>query len=98
MLPVRCALAVGNHRDAPPNSLPWLLQAASSRRRARRVPSVSMAGNGAVHHAGIEFLQVQTMTDSRAEAMQLARAAVEERLPAGTPGARPPAAPPLWHY
>ncbi len=56
-----------------------------------------MAGNGAVHHAGIEFLQVQTMTDSRAEAMELARAAVEARLAAGTQVAGPLASTFWWN-
>ena len=41
-----------------------------------------MAVNGAGQPAGIEFLQVQTTTDSRAEAMELARAVVEARLAA----------------
>ena len=41
-----------------------------------------MAVNGAGQPGGIEFLQVQTTTDSRAEAMELARAAVEARLAA----------------
>jgi len=39
-----------------------------------------MAGTSANHQA--EYLQVQTTTDSRAEAMELARAAVEARLAA----------------
>jgi periplasmic divalent cation tolerance protein len=56
-----------------------------------------MAGNGTVHHAGIEFLQVQTMTDSRAEAMELARAAVEARLAAGTQVAGPMASTFWWN-
>ena len=37
-----------------------------------------MAGNG----AGCGYLQVQTTTDSRAEAMELARAAVQARIAA----------------
>lgn len=41
-----------------------------------------MAASGAGHGAGSEYLQVQTTTDSRAEAMELARAAVEARLAA----------------
>ena len=41
-----------------------------------------MAVNGTGQPGGIEFLQVQTTTDSRAEAMELARAAVEARLAA----------------
>jgi periplasmic divalent cation tolerance protein len=41
-----------------------------------------VAVNGTGQPGGIEFLQVQTTTDSRAEAMELARAAVEARLAA----------------
>jgi periplasmic divalent cation tolerance protein len=55
-----------------------------------------MAGNGTGHHAGIEFLQVQTLTDSRAEAMELARAAVEARLAAGCQVAGPMASTFWW--
>jgi periplasmic divalent cation tolerance protein len=58
---------------------------------------VSVAGNGAGHHAGIEFLQVQTMTDSRAEAMELARAAVEARLAACGQVAGPTASTFWWN-
>jgi periplasmic divalent cation tolerance protein len=43
-----------------------------------------MVENGAGHRVGYEFLQVTTMTDSRAEAMGIARAAVEARLAAGS--------------
>jgi periplasmic divalent cation tolerance protein len=56
-----------------------------------------MAGNGADHRAGIQFLQVQAMTDSRAEAMELARAAVEERLAAGSQVAGPVASTFWWN-
>jgi periplasmic divalent cation tolerance protein len=56
-----------------------------------------MAGNGAGYHVGIEFLQVQTMTDSRAEAMELARAAVTERLAAGSQVAGPVASTFWWN-
>jgi periplasmic divalent cation tolerance protein len=56
-----------------------------------------MAGNGAGHHARIESLQVQTMTDSRAEAMGLARAAVEERLAAGSQVTGPVASTFWWN-
>lgn len=56
-----------------------------------------MAANGTGHHAGIEFLQVQTMTDSRAEAMELARAAVEARLAAGAQVAGPLASTFWWN-
>ncbi|HUN31056.1 MAG TPA: divalent-cation tolerance protein CutA [Trebonia sp.] len=56
-----------------------------------------MAGNGAGHHAGIEFLQVQTTTDSRAEAMELARSAVAERLAAGSQVAGPVASTFWWN-
>jgi periplasmic divalent cation tolerance protein len=38
--------------------------------------------DGAAGGAGAEFVQAQTTTDSRAEAMDLARAAVEARLAA----------------
>jgi periplasmic divalent cation tolerance protein len=56
-----------------------------------------MAANGAGYHVGIEFLQVQTMTDSRAEAMELARAAVAERLAAGGQVAGPVASTFWWN-
>ena len=42
----------------------------------------TVAVNGTGQPGGTEFLQVQTTTDSRAEAMELARAAVEARLAA----------------
>ena len=46
-----------------------------------------MSGQGSVAASevppqSIQYLQVQTTTDSRAEAMELAREAVEERLAA----------------
>jgi periplasmic divalent cation tolerance protein len=41
-----------------------------------------MAGSDAVHRGDSGYLQVQTTTDSRAEAMELATAAVEARLAA----------------
>jgi periplasmic divalent cation tolerance protein len=41
-----------------------------------------MAGGGDAAGAGAQFLQVQTVTDSRAEAVELAQAAVETRLAA----------------
>ena len=41
-----------------------------------------MGEDGAVTVSGAEYLQVQTTTDSRTEAMELARAAVEARLAA----------------
>ena len=56
-----------------------------------------MAATGAGHQAGIEFLQVQTMCDSRAEAMALARAAVEARLAAGSQVAGPMASTFWWN-
>jgi periplasmic divalent cation tolerance protein len=56
-----------------------------------------MAANGASHQVGIEFLQVQTMCDSRAEAMALARAAVEARLAAGSQVAGPMASTFWWN-
>lgn len=37
---------------------------------------------GAMHGGGDRYVQVQTTTDSRVEAMELARSAVEERLAA----------------
>jgi periplasmic divalent cation tolerance protein len=40
------------------------------------------AEGGAMTDSNTEFLQVQTTTDSRAEAMELARVAVESRLAA----------------
>jgi len=51
------------------------------------VTSVAMSGQGSVAASevpprSIHYLQVQTTTDSRAEAMELAREAVEERLAA----------------
>jgi periplasmic divalent cation tolerance protein len=47
------------------------------------VPSGAMAAEGgAMTSSGADFLQVQTTTDSRAEAMELARVAVESRLAA----------------
>ena len=51
-----------------------------------------MAGNGAEHPG---YLQVQTTTDSRAEAMELARAAVEARL-AGSGQVAGPIASTYW--
>jgi periplasmic divalent cation tolerance protein len=41
-----------------------------------------MAANGADRPTASEYLQVQTTTDSRAEAMELARAAVAARIAA----------------
>jgi periplasmic divalent cation tolerance protein len=47
------------------------------------VASGAMAAEGsAMTSSSAEFLQVQTTTDSRAEAMELARASVESRLAA----------------
>jgi periplasmic divalent cation tolerance protein len=59
-----------------------------------RVPSVGMAGNGAKQPV---YLQVQTTTDSRAEAMGIARAAVEARLAAGSQVAGPLASTFWWN-
>ena len=61
-----------------------------------RVPSVIMAGYGAGPQAS-EFLQVQTTTDSRAEAMELVRAAVEARLAACGQVAGPVASTYWWN-
>ena len=55
-----------------------------------------MAGYGAGPQAS-EFLQVQTTTDSRAEAMELARAAVEARLAACGQVAGPVASTYWWN-
>ena len=52
-----------------------------------------MAGNS----VGCEFLQVQTTTDSRAEAMDLVRAAVEARLAACGQVAGPVASTYWWN-
>jgi periplasmic divalent cation tolerance protein len=46
---------------------------------------------------GHEFLQVQTTTDSRAEAMEIARAAVQARLAAGCQVAGPMTATFWWN-
>lgn len=54
-----------------------------------------MAGTGVGHLAG--YLQVQTTTDSRAEAMELARAAVEARLAACGQVAGPVASSYWWN-
>jgi periplasmic divalent cation tolerance protein len=56
-----------------------------------------MAGNGADRPAGSEYLQVQTTTDSRAEAMELARAAVSARLAACSQVAGPVASTYWWN-
>ena len=56
-----------------------------------------MAVNGAGQPGRIEFLQVQTTTDSRAEAMELARGAVEARLAAGGQVAGPVASTFWWN-
>ena len=76
------AEAAGPRRD-PPRHLP-------SRQTGRDHPgvtSVAMSGQGSVAASevapqSIHYLQVQTTTDSRAEAMELARGAVEQRLAA----------------
>ena len=46
------------------------------------VASGAMAAEGGAMTGSTDFLQVQTTTDSRAEAMELARVAVEARLAA----------------
>ena len=60
------------------------------------VPSVVMAGYGAGPQAS-EYLQVQTTTDSRAEAMELVRTAVEARLAACGQVAGPVASTYWWN-
>jgi periplasmic divalent cation tolerance protein len=56
-----------------------------------------MAGSDAGDRRGSEYLQVQTTTDSRAEAMDLARAAVEARLAACGQVAGPVASTYWWN-
>lgn len=56
-----------------------------------------MAGSDAGHRGETEFLQVQTTTDSRAEAMELARAAVAARLAACGQVAGPVASTYWWN-
>jgi periplasmic divalent cation tolerance protein len=56
-----------------------------------------MAGSDTVHHVGSEYLQVQTTTDSRAEAMELVRAAVGARLAACGQVAGPVASTYWWN-
>jgi periplasmic divalent cation tolerance protein len=56
-----------------------------------------MAVNGADRPAVGEYLQVQTTTDSRAEAMELARAAVAARLAACSQVAGPIASTYWWN-
>src|SRR5689334_16553575 len=56
-----------------------------------------MALSDAGHRAGSEYVQVQTTTDSRAEAMELARAAVEARLAACGQVAGPVASTYWWN-
>jgi periplasmic divalent cation tolerance protein len=56
-----------------------------------------MAGSDAGDRRGSEYLQVQTTTDSRAEAMELARAAVEARLAACGQVAGPVASTYWWN-
>jgi periplasmic divalent cation tolerance protein len=56
-----------------------------------------MAGNGADRPAVGEYLQVQTTTDSRAEAMELARTAVAARLAACSQVAGPVASTYWWN-
>src|SRR5215472_16504923 len=55
-----------------------------------------MAVSDAGHGAGSEYVQVQTTTDSRAEAIELARAAVEARLAACAQVAGPVASTYWW--
>jgi len=56
----------------------------------------SSAASGPVPGAGQRYVQVQTTTDSRAEAMELARAAVEARLAACAQVAGPVATTYWW--
>jgi periplasmic divalent cation tolerance protein len=56
-----------------------------------------MAGTEAGSRVSAEYLQVQTTTDSRAEAMELARAAVEARLAACGQVAGPVASTYWWN-
>jgi periplasmic divalent cation tolerance protein len=56
-----------------------------------------MAGSDAGHREGNEYLQVQTTTDSRAEAMELVHAAVEARLAACGQVAGPVASTYWWN-
>ena len=56
-----------------------------------------MAGSDAGRRVSGEYLQVQTTTDSRAEAMELARAAVEARLAACGQVAGPVASTYWWN-
>jgi periplasmic divalent cation tolerance protein len=56
-----------------------------------------MAGSDAGDHENSGYLQVQTTTDSRAEAMELARAAVEARLAACGQVAGPVASTYWWN-
>jgi periplasmic divalent cation tolerance protein len=56
-----------------------------------------MAGNSAERPAPSEYLQVQTTTDSRAEAMELSRAAVAARLAACGQVAGPVASTYWWN-
>ena len=61
------------------------------------VRSGAMAVSDAGHRAGSEYVQVQTTTDSRAEAMELAKAAVEARLAACGQVAGPVASTYWWN-
>ena len=56
-----------------------------------------MAGSDAGHRGGNEYLQVQTTTDSRSEAMELVHAAVEARLAACGQVAGPVASTYWWN-
>jgi periplasmic divalent cation tolerance protein len=58
--------------------------------------AASSAASGPMPGAGQRYLQVQTTTDSRAEAMELARAAVEARLAACAQVAGPVASMYWW--
>jgi periplasmic divalent cation tolerance protein len=70
---------------------------AGKRTRVGRRTIAGMAVNGADRPAAGEYLQVQTTTDSRAEAMELARSAVEARLAACSQVAGPVASTYWWN-
>ncbi len=65
--------------------------------RPAGVRSGGMAVNGADRPAASEYLQVQTTTDSRAEAMELSRAAVAARIAACSQVAGPVASTYWWN-
>src|SRR6185437_9330341 len=84
----------GRARPGPPWPLPSSLASVLSRAGVR---SGGMAGTDAGGREGGQYLQVQTTTDSRAEAMELAKAAVEARLAACGQVAGPVASTYWWN-